>query len=279
MGYKRIKVEALTPAIGAIIRGIDISLPLEKESVNEILTAFHNHLVIFFENQNISPRQLVEFAKRFGKIGYYPFVKGMTDYPEVVEVTKNENEKINFGGLWHTDTSYLNKPPASSILDAVEVPPIGGDTLFSNMYMAYDSLSKTYKALIRDLRAINSSEKPDAAITRVHRIADNPKDADNIATTSSHPIVRIHPETKKKALYCSSAHSIRIDGMTHSESRGILEYLYSVQQREEFSCRFRWKKGSIAFWDNRAAQHNALNDYHGFKRVMYRVTHEGDSPV
>jgi len=135
-----------------------------------------------------------------------------------------------------------------------------------------------YKTIIDNLYAVNSAEKPDAAVTRVHRIADKPKNAKDIVTTSRHPIVRTHPKTKKKALYCSGAHSIRIDGMDEAESNSILQHLYSVQQREEFSCRFQWKKGSVAFWDNRCAQHNALNDYHGFRRVMHRVTHEGDRP-
>lgn len=278
MRYKCIKVEPLTPAIGAIIHEVDISIPLGTDVISEIESAFHEHLVIFFEQQNLNPKELVEFAKQFGKIGYYPFVQGMEDHPEVVEVTKNKDEKINFGGLWHTDTSYLLKPPASSMLYAVEVPPSGGDTLFANMYLAYDALSEKYKNLIDNLYVVNSAEKPDAAVTRVHRIADKPKNAEDIITTSQHPIVRTHPQTKKKALYCSGAHSIKIEGMDEAESYSILQHLYSVQKREEFACRFRWKKGSLAFWDNRCAQHNALNDYHGFKRVMYRVTHEGDRP-
>ena len=278
MKYKYIGVDPLTPAIGALISGVDISTEITREIVEEIESAFHNHLVLFFEDQKLTPSQLVDFAKRFGNIGYYPFVQGMQEQPEVVEVVKNEDEKINFGGLWHTDTSYLPKPPASSMLYALEVPTFGGDTLFANMYLAYESLSEEFKQLISNLSAVNSAEKPDAAVTRVHRIAEKPRDSEDIITTATHPIVRTHPKTGRKALYCSAAHSLHLEGMSIEESSCILDYLYTVQQKEEFSCRYKWKKGSLAFWDNRCAQHNALNDYHGFRRVMHRVTHEGDVP-
>jgi taurine dioxygenase len=203
----------------------------------------------------------------------------MPEQPEVVAVVKKEDEKVNFGGLWHTDTSYLERPPMGSVLYAVEVPKIGGDTLWNNMYMAYDALSPTLQNMLTGLRGINSAEKPDAAVGRTHRIAEAPKDAQAIVTTASHPIVRTHPETGRKALYCAAAHTMHIDGMTVEESRPLLQYLYSVQQREEFGCRIHWKRGMVAFWDNRCAQHNALNDYHGYRREMHRVTLEGEVPA
>ena len=273
-----IEVTPLTPAIGAVISGVDISKELSDEAVAKIRAAYLQHLVIFFREQDMSPDRLVAFAKRFGKISFYPFVKGMDDHPEVVEVKKREDEKINFGGLWHTDTSYLEKPPMGSVLLAKHVPEAGGDTLFANMYMAYELLSDGLKEMLAGKRTICSAEKPDAAVTRVHRIAESPKNADEITTEASHPIVRTHPETGRKALYCSDAHSLRIDGMTAEESRPILHYLYSVQQRPELCCRWHWEEGSVAFWDNRCAQHNALNDYHGSLRIMHRVTLEGDIP-
>ncbi len=279
MNYRTIQVEPITPSIGAIVSGVDISSDLPAETIDEIRVAFHRHLVVFFRDQSLTPDRLIAFARRFGEIGYYPFVEGMADHPEVVEVVKKENETINFGGLWHTDTSYLERPPLGSILYAREVPQIGGDTLFANMYLAYESLSSGMKKSLANLRGVNSAEKPDAAITRANRIAEKPKDAADIATVASHPIVRSHPETGRKALYCSSAHTLSIDGMTPEESRPLLEYLYRVQQREEFTCRFHWQKGSVAFWDNRAVQHNALNDYHGHRRIMHRVTLKGEVPV
>lgn len=279
MDYTRITVRPVTPAIGAVISGVDISQPLDDETVGEIRRAYLEYLVVFFRDQAVNPGQLVAFARRFGEIGYYPFVQGMANHPEVVEVVKKEDETINFGGLWHTDTSYLEVPPMGSVLYAVEVPAVGGDTLFANMYRAYEDLSAGMKQLLEGLRGVNSAEKPDAAVTRVNRIADKPKDATEVVTTSSHPLVRTHPETGRKALYCAAAHTMHIDGMTAAESRPILEYLYAQQQREELACRFHWEPGSVAFWDNRAAQHNALNDYHGHRRVMHRVTLKGDVPA
>lgn len=279
MNYKHITVEPVTPAIGANIFGVDISRELSAEVVAEIRAAYLEHLVVFFHDQTLTPAQLVAFSKRFGEIGYYPFVSGMPEQPEVVAVVKKEDEKINFGGLWHTDTSYLERPPMGSVLYAVEVPKIGGDTLWNNMYMAYEALSPTLREMLTGLRGVNSAEKPDAAVTRTHRMAESPKDARAIVTTAAHPIVRTHPETGRRALYCAAAHTMHIEGMTVEESRLLLQYLYSVQQREEFGCRLHWKRGMVAFWDNRCAQHNALNDYHGYRREMHRVTLEGEVPV
>ncbi|MEM7252711.1 MAG: TauD/TfdA family dioxygenase [Pseudomonadota bacterium] len=271
-------VRPLTPTVGAEIHGVDISKPLSDGVVAELRAALLDNLVIFFRDQSLSPAELVAFATRFGEISYYPFVKGMADQPEIVEVIKEKDETVNFGGLWHTDTSYLLEPPLGSILYALEVPPLGGDTLFANMYQAFDALSPGMKSMLEELRGINSAEKADAAATRTTRIAAKGKDAANVVTTASHPLVRTHPETGRKALYCSAAHTVAIEGLTPEESAPILAHLYQVQQRPEFSCRFQWARGSVAFWDNRAAQHNALNDYHGHRRVMHRVTLAGGVP-
>ena len=276
--YRTLAVTPLTPAIGAELSGVDLSSELSAEVIGEIRQALLQYMVIFFREQQLEPADLIAFAKRFGEISFYPFVEGMRDYPEIVEVVKKEDETINFGGLWHTDTAYLEEPPLGSILYAVDVPPAGGDTLWSNMYLAYDALSPTMKTLLEPLKAVNSAEKPDAAVTRVNRIADQPRDAANIVTEAAHPIVRTHPETGRKALYCSDAHVTHIEGMSVEESRPLLNYLYGVQQRPEFACRFHWTPGSVAFWDNRCSQHNALNDYHGHRRVMQRVTLAGDRP-
>jgi len=278
MAHTAVTVTPISPAIGALVEGVDISNTLSESTVREIRRALLEHLVIFFREQSLTPKSLVAFARRFGEIGYYPFVEGMAGQPEVIEVIKKANETINFGGLWHTDTSYLETPPLGSILYAKEVPPAGGDTLFANMYMAYEALTVETKMLIEGLRGISSAEKPDAAVTRTDRIADHPKEVQNVITTACHPLVRTHPETGRKALYCSKAHTIGIQNMEYEQSESILESLYTVQQREEFRCRFRWERGSVAFWDNRCSQHNALNDYHGYQRIMHRVTLEGDKP-
>lgn len=279
MSYEHIEVSRVSPAIGAEIRGVDLSQHLDAAIVAEIRDVLLEHLVVFFRGQVLTPPQQVAFAHRFGGLSYYPFVTGLDQYPEVVEVRKEPEETTNFGGLWHTDTSYLEIPPLGSILYALEVPPIGGDTLFANMYMAYDALSDAMKNMLDGLYGVNSAERPSAASTRVDRIRDNPKEANTLVTTAIHPLVRTHPETGRKALYCSDAHTMHIDGMTVEESRPLLQYLYKVQQRPEFTCRFQWAAGSLAFWDNRAAQHNALNDYQGHRRVMHRITLAGDAPT
>jgi len=278
MSNDPITIIPLSPTIGAEIRGVDLATNLSDATIAEIRRAWLKYLVIFFRDQSLVPEAIVNFSRRFGEIAYYPFVKGMDKNPEVVEVTKKPEETINFGGLWHTDTSYLEIPPMGSVLYAVEVPKVGGDTLFANMYSAYESLSDGMKTLLGGLRGVSSSEKPDAAVTRTHRIADRPNDVRDIPATVSHPIVRTHPETGQKALYCSNAHTTHIEGLTAAESQPLLHYLYSVQQREEWQCRFHWDSGSVAMWDNRCTQHNALNDYHGYQRTMYRVTLEGDRP-
>jgi len=278
MKYKTIEVVPLTSAIGAEVSGVDLTTILSKQTVTDIRNALLVHQVIFFRSQSITPDQQLAFAQYFGKPSIYPFVKGIEGYPEVIEVKKEENETVNFGGLWHTDTSYLAEPPSATIVHARELPPVGGDTLFANMHLAYGALSDTFKEMLQGLVGINTADKSDAAITRVDRINESPKDAGDIETVSEHPIVRTHPETGRKSLYCSDAHTIGIKGMTNDESQPILQYLYKVQQRPEFSCRFRWQPGSMAFWDNRAVQHNALNDYQGFRRVMHRITISGDRP-
>lgn len=277
-----IQIQALSPTIGAEISGVDLTADLSKTTVATIRQALLDHLVIFFRDQQLTPESLLAFAGRFGELSRYPFVAGMEDYPDIVEVIKNEQETVNFGGLWHTDTSYLERPPMGSILYAREVPEVGGDTLFANMYLAYDALSEGMQKLLRGLHGVNSAEKPAAAVGRAARIADKPLPGQSpeteLATCAAHPLLRTHPETGRYALYCSNAHTTHIEGLSLTESQLILPYLYQLQQREAFSCRFRWRPGSVAFWDNRCTQHNALNDYHGSRRVMWRVTLAGEQP-
>lgn len=274
-----IDVRPVAGALGAEIHGIDLSQALDDGIVSQVRQTLLDHLVIFFRDQTLSPAGLVGFARRFGPIGHYPFLKGLPEQPEVIEVLKLEHERVNFGGIWHSDTTYLETPPMGSLLYAVEVPPAGGDTLFANMYLAYEALSDGMKRMLGDLRAISSSAKADVSRTREDRIASSPGKAALEAFETSHPVVRTHPETGRKALYVNVAHTSRFDGMTEAESRPLLEFLFRHQVQPEFTCRFRWQKGSLAFWDNRAAQHNPINDYHGHRRRMHRVTIEGDRPV
>ncbi len=278
MDYTRIRVEPLSPALGAEVYGVDLAGPLDESSVAEIRRAFLSHLVIFFRDQTMTPEQFLRFARTMGEPSEYPMVKGMDEYPEITEVIKKEDERVNFGGIWHSDTTYLEYPPMATMLYALEVPPVGGDTLFANMHMAYESLSSGMQRLLEGLTAVNSAGKDIAAATRADRIRERPGDVGDSVPTAEHPLVRTHPETGLQALYVNPGHTVRIGGLSEPESAPILDYLYAHQTRAEFTCRFRWRVGSLAFWDNRAAQHYPLNDYHGFRRAMQRITLAGDRP-
>lgn len=277
---KRRKIEAtpISGALGAEISGIDLSQQLDDETVNAIRQALLDHLVIFFRGQDISPGQHLAFARKFGDVVEYPLVNGLDDYPKIIPVQKLEHETVNFGGLWHSDTTYLELPPMGAILCARELPPVGGDTLFANMYMAYDTLSDGMKDLLSGLVGVNSSAKPDVVLTRKERIKTK-RGADEEPLIAEHPVIRTHPETGRKALYVNFGHTVNFRGMTEQESTPILNYLFAHQTRPEFTCRFQWTPGSIAFWDNRATQHNPINDYQEQRRIMHRITLAGDRPV
>ncbi|MAH84189.1 MAG: taurine dioxygenase [Rhodospirillaceae bacterium TMED8] len=274
-----ITIDPVTAAIGAEIKGVDLSLTLEDQLVSNIRSALLNYKVIFFRDQNITPIQHVTLAKRFGTIVEYPLVKGLEEAPEVIPVVKLEHEIDNFGGMWHTDTSYLDKPPMGAILVARQLPPVGGDTLFSNMVLAYQTLSPGMKKILANLVGISSSCKEEVSKSREARLKTEPGFAKNVQLRAEHPVVRRHPETGERVLYVNYGHTIGLKDMSEEESMSILQYLFEHQRRPEFTCCFRWRPGSIAFWDNRATQHNPINDYHGFKRVMHRITIAGDTPA
>jgi taurine dioxygenase len=267
-------VKPLSGAIGAEIHGIDLRSPVPDETVARIRRIWLEHSVIFFRDQDLPPKDFAAFARRFGEVVDYPFLKGLDESPEVIEVAKLEHERVNFGGLWHTDTAYLEKPPMGTMLVAREVPPYGGDTLFASSYAAYDALSDGMKRLLDPLRAVNSSAKAEKTRTREDRKAGEGRKV----LEAEHPVVRTHPETGRKALYVNFGHTLRFAGMSEEESAGLLAYLFEHQSRPEFTCRFRWEPGSIALWDNRCALHNPINDYHGHRRIMHRVTLAGDRP-
>ena len=274
--YSHIDVHPVSGALGAEIKGVDISIPLEAEVVSEIRDALLKHLVIFFQNQVITPRQQLNFAEQFGIPMEYPQLKGLPDCPLVTEVIKLEHETLNFGGVWHSDTTYLQQPPMASLLYAIEIPPYGGDTLFSNQYMAHETLSDGLKKTLSELVAVNTSSKPEVSMTREDRMREAGMELNILS--ASHPAVRTHPETGNKALFVNKAHTTHFKDWTESESKSLLEFLFQHQVRTEFTCRFRWEKNSLAFWDNRCVQHNPVNDYQGFRRKMHRVTIAGDKP-
>jgi taurine dioxygenase len=278
MSYEHILVEPLSAALGAEISGVALGEPLQDAVLTEIRQAFLAHQVIFFRDQSLTPAQYLRFAGTMGEPSTYPFVTGLDGYPEITEVVKKEDERVNFGGIWHSDTTYLECPPMGTMLYARQVPAVGGDTLFANMNMAYESLSSGMRRLLDGLTAINSAQKGDAAATRAGLLGRRPRDAGDTVTTAEHPLVRTHPETGRKALYVNPGHTLHIGGMSEAESAPILDYLYRHQTRPEFTCRFRWRLDSLAFWDNRTTQHYPINDYHGHHRSMHRITLAGDQP-
>ena len=273
------KIKQIAGALGAEISGVDLSQGVSAQLAADIRKVFLDHQVIFLRNQFLTPAQFLAFAKSMGEPVEYPFVKGLDGFPHIIEVKKLEHEKVNFGGIWHSDTTYLDVPPMGSMLLSREVPPYGGDTLFANQYLAYESLSGTLQRLLDGLLGVSTSAKADVSKTREDRIKSDGKDAAPQQYRAEHPIVRTHPETGRKALYVNVAHTAGIKGMTDEESAPILNFLFAHQVKPELTCRFAWDANAIAFWDNRCAQHNPVNDYHGFRRVMNRITLKGDKPV
>ena len=271
-------IKKISGALGAEISGVDLSGELNNDIIAALRQALLDNLVIFLRDQPMTSDKFLAFARNLGKPIEYPFVKGLAGYPEIIEVAKLEHEKTNFGGIWHSDTTYLEQPPMGTMLLSREIPPYGGDTMFANMYLAYEALSPGMQKMLSGLMAVNSSAKADVSRTREDRIKSNPTDSSNSEIMTEHPVVRTHPETGRKALYVNIAHTLRFSGMTEEESKPLLDFLVQHQIKPEFTCRFQWSVGALAFWDNRAAQHNPVNDYHGYRRIMHRLTLAGDRP-
>jgi len=278
MSESVIRVSPVSPAVGAEVSGVDLSEPLPAKTVSRLRQALLAHGVIFCRHQDLSPAQQMALAECFGEVMEYPFVHGLKDYPLVIPILKREGETRNFGGIWHSDTAYLPEPPMGTILHAKELPQTGGDTLFADMYTAYEALSEGMKALLAPLRALNSAANQSVSDTRKDRLEDAGKDVSGVITEAVHPVIRTHPETGRKALYVNKAHTVRFDGMTEAESAPLLAFLFAHQVREEFTCRFQWSPGAVAFWDNRCTQHYPVNDYHGHTRLLHRITLKGDVP-
>jgi taurine dioxygenase len=273
------KIKRIAGALGAEIMGLDLTQSPSSDLTKEIREVFLKNSVIFLRNQRLTSQQFMNFATAMGEPIQYPFVKGFDDFPQIIEVKKLEHEKVNFGGVWHSDTTYLEKPPMGSMLLSKEIPPYGGDTLFACQYAAYESLSDTMQRLLEGLQGINSSAKADVSKTREDRIKSDGNESLPKSFSSSHPVVRTHPETGRKALFVNTAHTTGIEGLTDKESASLLSFLFEHQVKPEFTCRWVWEPDALAFWDNRCAQHNPINDYHGFRRVLHRITLQGDKPV
>ncbi|MBI1199811.1 MAG: taurine dioxygenase [Phenylobacterium sp.] len=270
-----LNIRRVAGALGAEITGVDLSKDLADETIAEIRRALVEHQVIFFRDQDLTPERQAAFGRRFGPLNIHPYVSGMAGQPEVMEIIKEPSDRINFGGGWHSDMSFLRTPSIGSILYAVELPEYGGDTLFASQAAAYDALSDGLKATLDGLNAVHSASREYAATGASAQKRGSMQvaaEADGYVGEYVHPMVLTHPETGRKALYVNPAFTMKIEGWKTSESKALLEYLFQHSRYEAFTCRFAWAKGSVAFWDNRSVWHFALNDYPGQRRHMRRVT-------
>jgi taurine dioxygenase len=273
-------------ALGAQAEGIDLSQPLDGSVLSTIRSAFAEHLVLFFRDQRLTPESLTALTASLGEVSRVPYVDPLPGHPEVIAVLKEADERniSVFGGDWHSDFSFLDEPPLGSVLYADEVPPTGGDTLWANMYAAYEALSPGMRAMLGGLRAMHSGRPyglhaaiPEGqGVSRSIGIHRNQPEAD---AETVHPVVRRHAETGRPALFVNAIYTTRFENMSEEESRPLLDFLYAHATRPEFTCRFRWRAGSVALWDNRCTLHYAINDYDGHRRLMYRTTIAGERPI
>ena len=273
------KVTPLSTSMGAIITDIDLSNGIQADETAKLRDIWLEYQVIIIRGQKLTPARQIEIARAFGEPDYYPFLKGLEGYPEVTPVLKREDEARNFGGIWHTDTIYQPSPPMATMLYALELPPVGGDTLFANQYLAYEKLSEGMKKTLEGLRLVSRSDNKDTAETRAARVKESGVKLNKDRLTGCHPVIRTHPETARKSLYVSPGHSGYFEGWSEAESAALLGYLHHHQIAEEFRCRHVWQVGDLALWDNRCVLHYPVNDYHGHRRLLHRITLKGDIPA
>tara|TARA_Y100000996_G_scaffold148019_1_gene114009 strand:+ start:1056 stop:1886 length:831 start_codon:yes stop_codon:yes gene_type:complete len=274
-----IKTHLLSGALGAEITGID----LKDSSINnwnKINDLLLEHKALFFRDQDISSEEQINLAKNFGPLEKHVYVKGREEYPEILRIIKEPNEKHQWGETWHTDVSYNPKPTKVIILRSLKIPPVGGDTMFANMEVAYETLDDELKDKIKGKKAVHSSLGA-AAFVDAYKAMEGNGNLDEYS--NSHPVVRTHPETGKKILYVNSMYTKRILDMEKIESDKILNQIFKHQERLDFTCRFKWTENAVAIWDNRSTLHQGLTDFFpgrglGYERVMDRIAIEGDQP-
>eukprot|EP00467_Chlorarachnion_reptans_P023814 CAMPEP_0114525020 /NCGR_PEP_ID=MMETSP0109-20121206/22183_1 /TAXON_ID=29199 /ORGANISM="Chlorarachnion reptans, Strain CCCM449" /LENGTH=319 /DNA_ID=CAMNT_0001706537 /DNA_START=379 /DNA_END=1338 /DNA_ORIENTATION=+ len=282
--FRHIKVTPVTACLGGEITGVNLAEKLSDDVIEEIWAAFLLFGVIFVREQHLTPAQQVALAKRFGEVDRHPIVKGLEDYPDVLEIVREAGAPTNFGESWHSDNSYMPEPSLGSILHAVEVPPVGNDTMFSCAYGAYEDLSPKMQDILDGLKAVHTAGIAFNPATVSGGSFENPEakmkyvKSQELESQSVHPVVRTHPETGRKALFVNSMFTPRIEGMSEAESKPILDYLHSQVGQPHLTCRYRWKSGDVAMWDNRCLQHVAIGDNSSHRRIMRRVTLKGDKP-
>ena len=273
-----ILIKPTSGSMGVEIHNVDLSKELSDSLFSEIRETFIAHGLIFFRDQELTPDDHLRFAKRWGEININRFFVKVEGYDQIAEVRKDADQKINIGGAWHTDHSYDQVPAMGSILLAKETPKIGGDTLFANMYRAYETLSDGMKKTLKSMKACHSSRHVFGAHTGYSEASNQRIGNPELATQDAiHPVIITHPESKRKALYVNPEFTVNFEGWTAEESKPLLDYLAKHTTQQENTTRFQWEPGSIAFWDNRCTWHFALNDYPGETRLMHRITVEGSA--
>jgi taurine dioxygenase len=280
--YSHITVTPITGVLGAEISGVDLTGSVSDAAQAEIEQAFADHAVVVFRDQDLSIEDQKRFTSMFGEFGFEPFVETMSEHPEVIEVIKEASEQgKNFGGSWHSDWSFQEAPPRATILHAKEVPPFGGDTCFSNMYVAYETLSQGMRDLLDGLNVVHSARRPygvDNKLFGSEKRAMKIINSEEAHAEQVHPAVRTVPETGRKALFVNPIYAIRFENMTERESKPLMDFLHAHATQIDFTCRVRWQAGTLTMWDNRCVQHNAMNDYHGYRRQLHRTTVKGERP-
>jgi len=272
--YQTIEVAPLTPIIGAQISGVDLTGELSEAQIADIRQALLKHLVVFFRDQPLTLEQHKAFGRRFGELHVHPNSPGPQGHPEVLPIHADDTTVRIAGDRWHSDVSCDETPPLGSILHLHTVPQHGGDTLFSSAYAAYDALSPALQTYLGSLSATHDGEPVYRSRNRDKKIDDRGR----VYPNAVHPIIRTHPETGRKGIFVNSNFTTRINDVPREESTAILEFLYRHLARPDFQVRFRWQPHSVAFWDNRSAQHLAVWDYYPQVRSGYRVTVKGDRP-
>jgi len=282
VGTNSLTIEPVAGALGAVVTGIDLTRVFESEELEGVRQALADHLVVFLPRQRITLDDLERVTDLLGGRGVTPFVMPLEDRPFVIRVIKEPNDALNFANAWHTDLSYLPEPPSYTLLHAWDVPDHGGDTVWSNQYLAYASLSGGLKRTLAGLRAVHSA----GMAYGTGGLLDKVKDFTSMAISPSpeayqeqvHPVVVAHPVTGRPALYVNPVYTTRFDGWTPTESQALLGHLHQHSINENFTCRLRWSVDTLAIWDNRCTLHNALNDYTGVRREMYRTSVKGTTP-
>lgn len=283
MSAESFTVTPLQGSTGAEITGLNLADLQDNQTWDAVHQAFLDHKILAIRDQKLTPDDIMSIGARFGAPCDYPFVTGLKDHPFIFEIIKEPDESKNFGGGWHTDSSYLKTPPLGTMLYAIETPTGGGDTLYTDTSAAYDALSEAMQAMLSRLTGVNSAAlKYTGGRSKHHSniqgmaIHDTDR-ADEIE--AEHPVIRTHPETGKKSLYVSRSHTQRFKGMTEEESKGLIAWLQAHIIRPEFITRVAWRPGTLTIWDNRCTQHSAMNDYHGQRRHMQRLTVGPEVPV